>query len=108
MVKVEHFLMTRHLIMSLTVALLVIQSCAVKAQGVFPAPLPGRVAPPANDPAFPPVNGAAPVASIGAAPGTSRRKVLRTRAVICAPESQFCADRGKIAIPYKIEIATHL
>jgi hypothetical protein len=69
MVKVEHFLMTRHLIMSLTVALLVIQSCAVKAQGVFPAPLPGRVAPPANDPAFPPVNGAAPVASIGAAPG---------------------------------------
>jgi hypothetical protein len=70
MVKVEHVLMTRHLIIPLTVILLVIQSGAVKAQGVFPAPLPGRVAAPANDPAFPPVNGTAPVASFGVAPAS--------------------------------------
>src|ERR1700761_8508648 len=68
MVKVEHVLMTRHLIMPLTVILLVIPFGAVKAQGVFPAPLPGRVAAPVNDPAFPPVNGMAPVASLGVAP----------------------------------------
>jgi len=36
-------------------------------QGAFPAPLPGR-APMANDPAFPPVNGAAPSAAVGAPP----------------------------------------
>jgi hypothetical protein len=70
MVKVEHVLMTRHLIIPLAMTLLVIQSGAVKAQGVFPAPLPGRVAPPANDPAFPPVNGTAPVASFGNAPAS--------------------------------------
>jgi hypothetical protein len=70
MVKVEHVLMTRDLIIPLTVALLVIQSGAVQAQGAFPAPLPGRVAAPANDPAFPPVNGTAPVASFGVAPGS--------------------------------------
>ena len=70
MVKVEHVLMTRHLIIPLTVILLVIQSGAVKAQGVFPAPLPGRVAAPANHPAFPPVNGTAPVASFGVAPAS--------------------------------------
>jgi hypothetical protein len=68
MMKVEHVLMTRHLIIPLAMTLLVIQSGAVKAQGVFPAPLPGRVAPPANDPAFPPVNGTAPVASFFVAP----------------------------------------
>ncbi|MEI9922673.1 MAG: hypothetical protein WDN50_03015 [Bradyrhizobium sp.] len=37
------------------------------AQGAFPAPLPGRAAAPANDSAFPPVNGAAPTTSLGAA-----------------------------------------
>jgi hypothetical protein len=70
MVKVERVLMTRHLIKPLTVTLLVVQFGAVKAQGVFPAPLPGRVAASANDPAFPPVNGTAPVASFGVAPGS--------------------------------------
>ena len=34
------------------------------AQGAFPAPLPGQGIQ-QNDPAFPPVNGAAPAASIG-------------------------------------------
>jgi hypothetical protein len=42
----------------------------VFAQGAFPAPLPGRAGA-ANDPAFPPVNGAAPVPSFGAAPTPS-------------------------------------
>jgi hypothetical protein len=41
------------------------------AQGAFPAPLPGRAAAaPANDPAFPPVNGAAPATSFGAGPAS--------------------------------------
>jgi hypothetical protein len=44
------------LIVTLTVALFAIQVAEVKAQGTFPAPLPGRVAL-ANDPAFPPVLG---------------------------------------------------
>jgi hypothetical protein len=70
MMKVEHVLMTRHLIIPLAVTLLVIQSRAVNAQGAFPAPLPGRVATAANDPAFPPVNGTAPVASFGSAPAS--------------------------------------
>jgi hypothetical protein len=43
------------------------QACA---QGAFPAPLPGRAAAPANDPAFPPVNGTAPATSFGAAPAS--------------------------------------
>jgi hypothetical protein len=74
MVEAEHFLITRHLIMPLTVALFAIQVGEVKAQGAFPAPLPGHAAlandpafPPVpgqtvqrNDPAFPPVNGSAP------------------------------------------------
>jgi hypothetical protein len=36
----------------------------VWAQGAFPAPLPGKAGT-ANDPAFPPVNGAAPATSLG-------------------------------------------
>jgi hypothetical protein len=38
------------------------------AQGAFPAPLPGQ--PLKNDPAFPPVNGAAPAAAFGGAPSS--------------------------------------
>jgi hypothetical protein len=34
------------------------------AQGAFPAPLPGQATAPVNDPAFPPVNGAAPRAAL--------------------------------------------
>ncbi|HLI99932.1 MAG TPA: hypothetical protein VKT76_09465 [Bradyrhizobium sp.] len=37
------------------------------AQGAFPAPLPGKTGT-LNDPAFPPVNGAAPAPSFGGAP----------------------------------------
>lgn len=59
----------RRLIVPLTVAVVTFHAGQVLAQGAFPAPLPGQ-APPRNDPAFPPVNGAAPTASIGAAPGS--------------------------------------
>jgi hypothetical protein len=49
-------LIKRNLIVSLTVGLFVSQMAEVKAEGSFPAPLPGQVAP-ANDPAFPPLPG---------------------------------------------------
>ena len=62
--------MMHRLIVPLTLLALSVPTGAALAQGAFPAPLPGQAAPaaspPANDPAFPPVNGAAPTASIGA------------------------------------------
>lgn len=62
--------MMHRLILPLTLLALFVPTGAALAQGAFPAPLPGQAAPaaspPANDPAFPPVNGAAPTASIGA------------------------------------------
>jgi hypothetical protein len=61
----EALLMTRCLIVPLTVASLSIQVAAVKAQGAFPAPLPGTSFS-ANDVAFPPVNGAVTAAIISA------------------------------------------
>ncbi len=61
--------MMHRLILPLTLLALSVPTGAALAQGGFPAPLPGQAAPaaspPANDPAFPPVNGAAPTASIG-------------------------------------------
>lgn len=60
----------RRLIVPLTVALVSVSAGQAFAQGAFPAPLPGRAAAPASDPAFPPVNGSAPVASMGAAPSS--------------------------------------
>jgi hypothetical protein len=48
---------TRRLILPLTLAVLAASAMPVRAQSAFPAPLPGAVGPPANDPAFPPVNG---------------------------------------------------
>jgi hypothetical protein len=65
----ETALIIRRLIVPLTVAVVTFHAGQVLAQGAFPAPLPGQAAP-RNDPAFPPVNGAAPTASIGAAPGS--------------------------------------
>jgi hypothetical protein len=57
--------MTR-LMVSLTVAAVVLHAGQAFAQGAFPAPLPGQqAAAPANASPFPPVNGAAPSASIG-------------------------------------------
>ncbi len=57
----------RRLLVPLTVAVVALHSGYAAAQGAFPEPLPnqGRVQP--NDPAFPPVNGAAPSASVGTA-----------------------------------------
>jgi hypothetical protein len=56
--------------MPLTVAVFAVHAGQVLAQGAFPAPLPNQGQIP-NDPAFPPVNGAAPAASIGAPPQSS-------------------------------------
>ena len=62
----------RRLMVPLTLALLASPVASVDrlgAQGAFPAPLPSQTnQPPANDPAFPPVNGSRPVAGVGAAP----------------------------------------
>jgi hypothetical protein len=67
---VEHLLITRYLIMPLMLALCALQLGEVRAQGAFPAPLPSRAATSADDPAFPAVNGAAPIASLGVAPAS--------------------------------------
>jgi hypothetical protein len=55
-------LIIRRLIVPLTVT--VVCAGQALAQGAFPAPLPGQTVQ-KNDPAFPPVNGSAPAASIG-------------------------------------------
>ena len=59
----------RRLIMPLAVAVIAAHAGQAVAQGAFPAPLPGQT-PLKNDPAFPPVNGAAPAASVGAPPSS--------------------------------------
>jgi hypothetical protein len=51
--------MIRRLIAPFVVAVVTFHAGQVWAQGAFPAPLPGKAGT-ANDPAFPPVNGAAP------------------------------------------------
>jgi hypothetical protein len=74
--------MIRRLIVPLTVALATFYAGQGFAQGAFPAPLPGRAAAAANDPAFPPVNGMAPTPSFGAAPSSfpaTARSALRRR-----------------------------
>jgi hypothetical protein len=57
-------LIIRRLIVPLTVALVTCHAGQSFAQGAFPAPLPGQAAP-SNASPFPPVNGAAPAASVG-------------------------------------------
>jgi hypothetical protein len=70
----ETTLTIRRLMVPLTLAVLASLAASADragAQGAFPAPLPGQMnQPPANDPAFPPVNGK-PVPSMGAAPTSS-------------------------------------
>src|SRR3954447_23824744 len=61
--------MIHRLIVPLTIAVAAVHAGPVLAQAAFPAPLPGQ-AHIKNDPAFPPVNGAAPTASISAAPSS--------------------------------------
>jgi hypothetical protein len=58
--------MIRRLIVPLTFAVVTVHAGHAFAQGAFPAPLPGQSAAPANASPFPPVNGAAPSASVGA------------------------------------------
>jgi len=57
----------RRLIVPLTMALFAVAGSQANAQGAFPAPLPGAAAP-ANDSAFPPVDGMNPRPMIGAPP----------------------------------------
>ena len=59
----------RRLLVPLTVAVVALHGGHAAAQGAFPAPLPNQGVQP-NDPAFPPVNGAAPLASVGTAPSS--------------------------------------
>jgi hypothetical protein len=63
--------MIRRLMVPITAAMVTLGAAGACAQSAFPAPLPGRSAAPANDSAFPPVNGSAPVASVGGAPQSS-------------------------------------
>ncbi len=58
------------LMVPLAAAVVVFGAGQALAQGAFPAPLPGQTVQP-NDPAFPPVNGRAPVAAVGGAPQAS-------------------------------------
>jgi hypothetical protein len=58
-------LIIRRLIVPLTVAVVTCHAGQGFAQGAFPAPLPGQAAP-TNASPFPPVNGAAPAAAVGA------------------------------------------
>ncbi len=60
----------RRLIVPLAAAVVIAHAGQALAQSAFPAPLPsGGVI--KNDPAFPPVNGAAPATSVGAPPSSS-------------------------------------
>jgi hypothetical protein len=63
-------LIIRRLIVPLAAAVVIAHAGQALAQSAFPAPLPsaGVIK---NDPAFPPVNGAAPAASVGAPPSGS-------------------------------------
>jgi hypothetical protein len=63
--------MIRRLMVPIAAAVVAVSAGAASAQSAFPAPLPGQAAAPASDPAFPPVNGSAPVASIGGPPQAS-------------------------------------
>ena len=60
----------RRLIVPLIAAVVIAHAGQALAQSAFPAPLPGGGVI-KNDPAFPPVNPAAPVASVGAPPSSS-------------------------------------
>lgn len=62
-------MITRCLIVPLAVAVVTFHAGQTFAQGAFPAPLPGQ-SPVRSDSAFPPVNGAAPATSVGAAPSS--------------------------------------
>ncbi|WP_375157290.1 hypothetical protein [Bradyrhizobium sp. RDT46] len=60
--------MIRHLMVPIAAAMVTMGASCAYAQSAFPAPLPNQA--PASSP-FPPVNGAAPTASVGTAPQSS-------------------------------------
>lgn len=60
--------MIRHLMVPIAAAILTLGAAGAHAQSAFPAPLPGQAA---TSSPFPPVNGSAPVASVGTAPQSS-------------------------------------
>lgn len=60
--------MIRHLMVPITAAMITMGAAGAYAQSAFPAPLPNQAA---SSSAFPPVNGSAPAASVGAAPQSS-------------------------------------
>src|SRR3954453_21791793 len=60
--------MIRHLMVPIAAAMVTMSAAAADAQSPFPAPLPNQAA---SSSAFPPVNGSAPVASVGGAPQSS-------------------------------------
>jgi hypothetical protein len=66
----ETAVIIRRLIVPLAVAVVTVHAGHAFAQGAFPAPLPNQTVQP-NDPAFPPVNGTAPAASLGGPPSSS-------------------------------------
>ena len=59
----------RRLILPLTLAAIAVGTSDARAQGAFPAPLPGQAAPSGASP-FPPVNGAPTAASVGPTQGS--------------------------------------
>ncbi|PDT92051.1 hypothetical protein CO669_01915 [Bradyrhizobium sp. Y36] len=60
--------MIRHLMVPIAAAMVTMGAAGAYAQSAFPAPLPSQAA---TSSAFPPVNGSAPVASVGTAPQSS-------------------------------------
>lgn len=60
--------MIRPLMVPITAAMVAMGAAGAYAQSAFPAPLPNQAA---SSSAFPPVNGSAPVASVGTAPQSS-------------------------------------
>ncbi|MEH2511942.1 hypothetical protein V1291_003296 [Nitrobacteraceae bacterium AZCC 1564] len=66
-------MITHRLIISLAAAAFVAHAAEVRAQGAFPAPLPGQAAAPASSSPFPPVNGSSsPFPPVNGATGAPR------------------------------------
>ncbi|MBR0712573.1 hypothetical protein [Bradyrhizobium liaoningense] len=84
--------MIRRLMVPITVAMVTMGAATAYGQGAFPAPLPGQAAAPASSSPFPPVNGAAPSASVGAPqsafPSNGAAPIGGAGAFSAAPPSQ--------------------
>ncbi|MBR0829059.1 hypothetical protein JQ596_26335 [Bradyrhizobium manausense] len=84
--------MIRRLMVPITVAMVTMGAAAAYGQSAFPAPLPGQAAAPASSSPFPPINGAAPSASVGAPqsafPSSGAAPIGGAGAFSAAPPSQ--------------------